>query len=195
MPTQSDDRALAMAGDDEGGEWRPQSDPRYGDQVSPLSGRELLDLYINQQNRGDQSLAVEKEIVVRNFSVLGAVLLLQTGNLMEFFSPAALEIWSGLFLVAVSIASRVMSIYYARYSVALFAEAKAIRKAVMRGRNSLYAEQKAREKNLVKLYKDAELSPVSAFFENRGVLAFINLLPGAIGLILLLMGLLRFLRG
>lgn len=183
-----------MIGDDVANEQRPAGIPEGSNRTPPLSGRDLLDLYIFQQTRADNSLSTEREIVIRNYSILGAILLLQTGALTSIFSPPILAVCSGTFLIAVSAASRVMSIYYARYTLALSVDAKMTQKGVIRGKNSLYVEKKATERNVSRLYEDAEKRPWRDFCTNQGALATINLLPGAIGLVLLFAGLILIYR-
>ena len=155
-----------------------------------LRGRDVLDLYIHRSKAAESNMAVEREIVVKNFAAFGAVMLLQTGFLVQSFEPELVVFTCGAIILAISAASRAMSIFYSRYSEALWAEAKASKKAALRGKDSLYIQNKERESGLSSLHARSMTLSLRDFFTDTTALGVINAIPGVIGAILMLISIL-----
>ncbi|MBY5706988.1 hypothetical protein HFO38_30540 [Rhizobium leguminosarum] len=86
----------------------------------------------------ESNLAVEREITVKNYLALGAVLLLQAGFFTTALKTHVVFIACGLVILCISLATRAMVILYGKYSSRLFAVASIYRKAYLRGRDGLY---------------------------------------------------------
>jgi hypothetical protein len=154
-----------------------------------LEGRDLLDLYVHRSLLAERSLATERDIVVKNYAAFGAVMLFQTGFFAQSFATPWVVIVAGVILIVISLAARAMSIFYLRYSLALYASAGAAKKAALRGRDSLYVLEKEKQYELAKLHEKSNELSFRDFLIDTTALATINTFPAVIGLSLVLAGL------
>lgn len=83
-------------------------------------GDQLLELYKLQFEMADRSLAVERDITVKNFAAFGAVIVAQGGFILASLRPHVVFIACGLVLGLISIGARAMSIIYGKYSKRLY---------------------------------------------------------------------------
>lgn len=174
-------------------------------------GQQLLDLYRHQYEMFDRSLAIERDITVKNFAALGAVLLAQSGFLLSSLKVQVVLVVSGVVLIAISIAARAMSIIYSKYSDRLYILADITLTVYLRGRDGLkiydrrYEAWRASEDGKEqpnttiatdassatkplkeKKLRDADDLSWRELFRYLGALSLINLIPGGVGLLMIL---------
>jgi len=165
-------------------------------------GDKLLELYQQQYEMFDRSLAIERDITVKNFAAFGAVLLAQSGFFLSSLKPHVVFAVAGISLIAISIAARAMAIIYSKYSDRLYILAAITLSVYLRGREGLKIYERREEagrlaKELKKtegkkrdpektILPDADDLSWREFRTYRGALALINLIPALIGLVMIL---------
>jgi len=162
-------------------------------------GDKLLELYQQQYEMFDRSLAIERDITVKNFAAFGAVLLAQSGFFLSSLKPHVVFAVAGISLIAISIAARAMAIIYSKYSDRLYILAAITLSVYLRGREGLKIyerreeagrlakEQKGKKRDPEKtILPDADDLSWREFRTYRGALALINLIPALIGLVMIL---------
>ncbi len=160
----------------------------------PGSGSDLLNLYIHQHTMAVSNLAVERDITVKNYLALGAVMLLQTGFFTTALKTHVILIACGLVILFISLAARAMTILYGKYSSRLFAGSSIYRKAYLRGKSGLYILDRFDSLRKAGGLPDAENLSWNEFLTKRGTLATINTAPALVGLILIILGLLSWIK-
>lgn len=150
----------------------------------PASGPDLLTLYTHQYGLADASLAVERDITVKNYMAFGAVLLVQAGFFTTTLKSHVVITACGVVIFCISLAARCMAIFYGKYSSRLYAIAAICRKAYLRGRDGLSILEKVENKRKANELPDAEHLSLKEFLTYRGAIATINTLPALIGVAL-----------
>jgi hypothetical protein len=157
------------------------------------AGKELFDLYVHQKDRAEHSLSVERDITIKNYLAFGAVLLLQTGFYTSVLKSHVIIMISGFVIIVISLIARAMSIFYAKYTLELFAVARIYRKAYLRGQNGLKVIEKrkelyAEENGVRKTIGNSNTLSRREFLRGYGVLSQINTFPAFVGFLMLGIG-------
>jgi hypothetical protein len=154
----------------------------------PQSRTDMLTLYIHQHEIADRSLAVERDITIKNYLALGAVLLVQAGFFTTALKPYAVFVACGIVILTISLAARAMVIFYGKYTSRLFMIASVYRKTYLRDRGNAYLLRKMEALYDSERLPDAENLSVFEFLTYPGALAAINTVPACLGLILTVIG-------
>lgn len=160
-------------------------------------GQQLLELYKQQYEMFDKSLAAERDITVKNFAAFGAVLLAQSGFFVSSLKLHVVLVMCGITLLAISIAARAMSIIYSKFSDHLYILADITLTVYLRGQNGAKVRKRRLE---ARDGFDAEGNQVKKKLPNAddltwrellrylGALSLINLIPGVVGLVIFVLG-------
>ena len=160
-------------------------------------GQQLLDLYKQQYEMFDRSLAAERDITVKNFAAFGAVLLAQSGFLVSSLKLHVVLVMCGITLLAISIAARAMAIIYSKFSDHLYILADITLTVYLRGQNGSKVRKRRLEarngfdaegNQVRKKLPDADDLTWRELLKYLGALSLINLIPGVVGLVIFILG-------